>query len=143
MTYTTNQYTKEEVRRSFWKNVCITIIRAGAGSAYLYFIGCMDGFKRILHLIDSNALKFIVLGIMFLTCAWSIFNIVEIFVNIPGYYDQARRGFTCDPLIRIRFRDMIPNGTHGQSLTVSPETRWQIREATDTVTRHLNTKSRK
>lgn len=135
--------TPEEIRRSFWKNTIITVIRSLIGAFTIYKLIFCGYATKLFCKPDSILLQILV---CFLVCAisfWSFMAMLELPINIPSYLAQVRKGCTTAPVIRLYLYEMLVFTASGDKLTLSPSERWVVRSTTDTVVHHLNTRSRK
>lgn len=135
--------TPEEIRRSFWKNTIITVIRSLTGAVIANKLILEGYFLKIVAKIDSVFFQIIVCGLLFALLFWCFMAMLELPVNIPSYVAQIRKGCTTAPVIRMYLYEMLMFTASGDKLTLSPSERWVVRSTTDTVVNHLNTRSRK
>ena len=134
--------TPEELRDSFWKNTIITLIRSAVGALIIRKL-IFEGYAlEIVSKINSALLLIVVVCLILVALFWSFMAVLELPINIPSYIAQMKKGCLTFPVIRMYLYDFIPLTASSDKLTLSPSERWVVRSATDTVTRHLNTRSK-
>lgn len=135
--------TPNEIRKSFWKNMVITILRSCAGVLFLRYVVFSGRILKFVADVDNVMLQLLVIGFALAVTCWSFMAALELPINIPSYVSQMRRGCITEPVIRMYLYEMIPLSASDEKLTLSPSERWVVRSATDTVIHHLNTHGRK
>ena len=135
--------TPEEIRRSFWKNTIITVIRSLTGAFIANKLILEGYFLKIVAKIDSVLFQIVICGLLFALLFWCFMAMLELPINIPSYVAQIRKGCTTAPVIRMYLYEMLMFTASGDKITLSPSERWVVRSTTDTVVQHLNTRSRK